>query len=190
MKKSIGLVIAIALLFLGAYRTGADEGVPGTGKEAKKLQNEDVKGKQVSAPAAKLKDTGTPLTLQGSIIDNLCASGHAKDLASFVPGHSKECALMPACAASGYSFYADGRLYKFTVDSGSKVLGFLKKEGSVLTVEVTGRLADGALQLLSIRQKAPVKPGSRPPKTAVKNEGTDNHGTAPDSAKQEKKKAK
>jgi len=65
-----------------------------------------------------------PLTLKGVIIDNQCV-GHAGDnISEFVKTHTKECALMPSCVASGYSIFADGKLHKFNKESNKKLKNF------------------------------------------------------------------
>ena len=50
------------------------------------------------------------MTLTGTVIDNKCAEANKADLANFIKSHPKECALMPACAASGYAIFADGKM--------------------------------------------------------------------------------
>jgi hypothetical protein len=79
---------------------------------------------------------GETITLKGTIIDNHCAAMSKDNLAEFVKTHTKACALMPDCAASGYSIFADGKLYKFDQASGKKVEEFLKKDESRLEVVV------------------------------------------------------
>jgi len=101
-----------------------------------------------STPAA------TEMTLKGDIIDNNCVSlQKPEDLASFVKTHTKECALMPACVASGYSIFADGQLYKFDKDSSAKIAEFLKKEDSKLQVVVTANKVADELSLVAIENQ-------------------------------------
>lgn len=90
------------------------------------------------------------ITIKGTIIDNMCAEASRGDLAEFVKAHSKVCALMPDCVASGYSIYADGKLTKFDKDSNAKVEEFLNKEDSKLDVVVTVKMAQDELSLVSI----------------------------------------
>jgi len=92
------------------------------------------------------------MTYTGTIIDNMCAS-NTKDIASFIKTHTKECALMPQCVASGYSLYADGMLQPFDDKSNAKVQEFLKKPESKLDVVVTATKADGMLSLISIKNR-------------------------------------
>jgi len=94
--------------------------------------------------------TAVTLTLKGTIIDNLCADANKADLANFTKTHPKSCALMPTCAASGYSIFADGKLYKFDKDSSKKIEEFLKKEDSKLQVVVQAKQTQEELSLISI----------------------------------------
>ena len=99
------------------------------------------------------------VTLKGTIIDNKCAQANKSDLANFIKTHTKECALMPDCAASGYAIYTDDKLFmKFDQDSSVKVAEFLKKTDSTLKVVVVANQVGGELSLVSI-ENAPVEPG-------------------------------
>jgi len=93
------------------------------------------------------------MTLKGDIIDNKCAAANKDNLSDFVKTHSKQCALMPACAASGYSIYADGMLYKFDQESVKKVHEFLKKENSKLQVVVAVTKAGEEYTLVSVENQ-------------------------------------
>ncbi|MFA5146414.1 MAG: hypothetical protein WC515_03420 [Candidatus Omnitrophota bacterium] len=91
------------------------------------------------------------VTIKGDIIDNMCAGSKAPEaLAEFAAGHTKECALMPACAASGYSIFADGKLTRFDKDSNTKVEEFLKNPDSKLQVVVAAEKVGDELKLVSI----------------------------------------
>ena len=85
--------------------------------------------------------------LQGYVIDNACAESMFKEGgkgAEGAKGHSRACSLMPGCAKSGYSLYADGKLYKLDEESGKKVAEVLKssKATSGVQVQVEG-MAEG-----------------------------------------------
>lgn len=91
-------------------------------------------------------------TLQGTVVDNSCASGHQADMAEFVKTHTKECALMKDCAASGYILYTpDGKQVAFDAKSNQKIIKFLKKKDSKLQVEITAQLTGDKLSLKSIK---------------------------------------
>jgi hypothetical protein len=75
------------------------------------------------------------------------------NLAEFVKTHTKACALMPDCAASGYSIFADGKLNKFDQASNKKVEEFLKKDESKLEVVVKAEKVGEELKLASIENQ-------------------------------------
>lgn len=94
------------------------------------------------------------LIINGDIIDNMCAGSQKPEaLAAFVKTHTKQCALMPQCEASGYSIYSDGKLVKFDAASNAKVVEFLKKADSKLQVEVVAQKTGDELSLVSIENQ-------------------------------------
>ncbi len=106
-----------------------------------------------SAPAEPSASPGA-VTLQGTVIDNHCAgSQKAGDLAKFVKTHPKTCAIMPDCAASGYSIYSGGKLMKFDKISSSKILAFLQQPDSKTDVVVVAKKSGDLLSLESIRNE-------------------------------------
>ncbi len=104
---------------------------------------------QVQAAAGEEK----AITLKGDIIDNLCADGNKANLADFVRAHSKSCALMPDCVASGYSLYVDGELHRFDQESNRKIEEFLRKSDSRLQVVVNVEKKEDLISLLSIKNQ-------------------------------------
>jgi len=111
-----------------------------------------VYAQQALTPVAStLEET---VAISGDVVDNLCAgSQKPEDLAVFVRTHTKECALAPGCAASGYAIFADGTLYKFDKESSAKVEEFLKKDDSTLKVVVEAKKGDQGLSLVSIKNQ-------------------------------------
>jgi len=93
------------------------------------------------------------IVLKGDVIDNLCAGTNKNTLAEFVKTHTKACALMPGCIDSGYSIFADGKLYAFDKDSSAKVAEFLKKADSKLQVTITAKQVGDELNLVSIKNQ-------------------------------------
>jgi len=93
------------------------------------------------------------IVLMGDIIDNMCANAHKDSLADFVKTHTKQCAIAPGCMESGYSIFADGKLYKFDKDSSVKVAEFLKKDDSKLQVIIAAQEKNGKLSLVSIENQ-------------------------------------
>ena len=96
---------------------------------------------------------GETIILKGTIIDNHCAAMGKDNLAEFIKTHTKACALMPDCAASGYSIFADGKLHKFDQASNKKVEEFLKKDESKLEVAVKAEKVGEELKLVSIENQ-------------------------------------
>lgn len=99
-------------------------------------------------------ETAAPksMELSGTIIDNQCATANKANLPEFIKTHPKSCALMPNCAASGYSIYLpDGSLKAFDKASNAKIEKFLKKKASVLDVTVKVKDAGTGLTLVSIK---------------------------------------
>ncbi len=93
------------------------------------------------------------VTLRGDIIDNMCANASKDNLAEFVKTHTKECALMTHCVASGFSIYADGKLHKFDVESNKKIEEFLNKSASKLQVVITAKKSGDEYSLVSIENQ-------------------------------------
>lgn len=93
------------------------------------------------------------VTLKGTLIDNLCADGHKADIGTFIKKHTKECALMPNCAASGYSLYANGKMMKLDADSNGMAKEFLKDSDSKMDVEVEAVDTANGLSLVSIKNQ-------------------------------------
>lgn len=92
-------------------------------------------------------------SLTGTIVDNLCAEAHKATLDEFIKTHTRECALMPKCAASGYSLYHYGALIRFDAASSKKIGQFLKKKGSRLDVEVVVKKKGDVYTLVSIKNR-------------------------------------
>ncbi len=104
-----------------------------------------------AAPAASAK----AMTYAGTIIDNQCANSNKTNLGEFIKTHTKACALMPNCIASGYSLYMpDGTLKPFDKVSNAKIEKFLKKKSSKLTVDITAKESGGQLSLVSIKNQS------------------------------------
>jgi len=80
-------------------------------------------------------------TIKGYVIDNMCATAHASELAETAKGHPTACATMLNCIKSGYSVVSEGKQYKLDEESNKKVLSLLKgaksKKGLLVTVEGT-----------------------------------------------------
>ncbi len=115
---------------------------------------------ETATPASTTEETAveetaaTEITLTGDVIDNMCAGTKTSaELSEFVKTHTKECALMPNCAETGYSIFADGKLYKFDKDSSAKVEAFLKQADSKLQVVITAKQSGEELSLVNIENQ-------------------------------------
>ncbi len=98
--------------------------------------------------------TASEIKLKGDIIDNLCAGSQKPEvLSEFIKTHTKECALLPQCVASGYSIFADGKLNKLDKASNAKIEEFLKKADSKLQVVVVAKKAGDVLSIVSIENQ-------------------------------------
>ena len=147
MMKKIFL-LAIALCFVASLAVAEGET-----KEATVTTTVQTATTQPEAAAPQAQEALT-VTLKGDIIDNMCAGAQKPEtLAGFVAGHTKSCALMPACAASGYSIYTDGKLMKFDAASNAKIEEFLKTPDSKLQVNVVAKKAGEELNLVSIENQ-------------------------------------
>lgn len=93
------------------------------------------------------------MILKGDIIDNMCATANKEGLAEFVKTHTKECVLKPACVASGYAIFTDGKLLNFDKASSAVIEEFLKKPESKLQVEVTVKKVGDELSLIEIENQ-------------------------------------
>jgi len=98
--------------------------------------------------------SGQTLTLRGTLIDNACA-GHQtpEQLTAFIKTHTKECALMPGCAASGYGIFADGIFRRFDDASNARIEAFLHRADSKLEVVVVVRQVGERLELVSVENQ-------------------------------------
>jgi hypothetical protein len=147
MKKL--LFVLMALCLLSSLDFAADRS---TGATSTKETTAAVIP-AVSTSMGQAATTSRTVILTGDVIDNMCAGGNKANLAEFVKTHTKECALKPGCLDSGYSIYANGKLYAFDKDSSAKVAEFLKKADSKLQVTITAKQVGDELSLVSIENQ-------------------------------------
>jgi hypothetical protein len=96
---------------------------------------------------------GKKATLSGHLVDQMCG-GEVKDAAKAAE-HSKECALMDHCAASGFGIFADGKYVKFDAEGSKKAKALVektKKEKDIAIV-VEGTLEGDTLTVASLKEK-------------------------------------
>lgn len=144
MKKV--LFVLMALCFVSSLAFAQDTTQPAAATTTTETTTTAVTTTVTTTPEA--------IVLKGYIIDNKCASANNSDtLEEFVKTHTKECTLKPECMASGYSIFADGKLYAFDKDSSAKVAEFLKNADSKLQVTVTAKQVGDELSLVSIENQ-------------------------------------
>ena len=96
---------------------------------------------------------GKKATLAGHLVDQMCG-GDLKDAAKAAE-HSKECALMDHCAASGFGIFADGKYVKFDAEGSKKAKALVeqtKKEKDIAIV-AEGTLDGDTLTVASLKEK-------------------------------------
>ena len=69
--------------------------------------------------------------------------------------HTKDCATMEACAASGYGVFSDGKFYKFDSAGNQKAKQILDEtsRNDHLYVEVKGQKKGNSVKVASITEK-------------------------------------
>jgi hypothetical protein len=96
---------------------------------------------------------GKKATLTGHLVDQMCG-GEVKDAAKAAE-HSKECALMDHCAASGFGIFADGKYVKFDAEGSKKGKELVEKTNKEknITIVAEGTLDGGTLTVVSLKEK-------------------------------------
>ena len=96
------------------------------------------------------------VTLTGSIVDKSCSARHAKapDPMVAAAGHTKKCALMPNCTASGFGVFADGKFYEFDAKGNDLAKAKLEasKKDAGAKFKVEGTVTDTKLTVKSITE--------------------------------------
>lgn len=93
-------------------------------------------------------------TVEGFLVDKMCASQHASEGEKFGSMHKRDCALMADCVKSGYGVVtADGKYLKFDQAGDSKALAALKasKKKDDLRVKVTGTQEGDTIKVASLK---------------------------------------
>lgn len=95
-------------------------------------------------------------TVQGFLVDRMCASQHASEGEKFGAMHKRDCALMPDCVKSGYGVLtSDGKFLTFDEAGNKKALAAVKatKKQDDLRVEVTGTPNGDTIKVASLQLK-------------------------------------
>ena len=92
--------------------------------------------------------------MQGILVDKMCSAAVVQKGFEAAKMHTKDCALMPNCAAGGYGVVtADGRFLKFDPSGDKQASAALeataKKEN--LTVTVEGEISDNMITVENLR---------------------------------------
>jgi len=96
---------------------------------------------------------GENVTVSGVLVDKMC-SGETKTTEKALE-HSKDCALMDQCAASGFGVVtAEGAFLTFDAAGNKKAVEFLKsfKGDQNIKITVQGTKEGSALKVTSIKQ--------------------------------------
>lgn len=104
---------------------------------------------------------GAKTTLKGYVVDQMCGKGMVKkeNISQKAPGHTKECALEDACAASGYGIYSDGKYYTFDEKGNGLAKTAIEKSSREkgLFFEATGVVKGDMLAVASLKEATPGK---------------------------------
>jgi hypothetical protein len=108
----------------------------------------------------------------GYLSDRQCAESVRHDSApkTFVLHHTKGCALMPNCRATGYTLFADDKFYDFDKQGNELAVKILRasKKKRGFYVRVTGTFQGKLLKVESMKESEP-----RPNNGVEKSHGTD-----------------
>jgi hypothetical protein len=96
---------------------------------------------------------GKKATLTGHLVDQMCG-GELKD-ASKAADHSKECALMDHCLASGFGIFADGKYVKFDAEGSKKAKALVEKtkKEKDISIVAEGTLNGDTLTVATLKEK-------------------------------------
>jgi hypothetical protein len=100
--------------------------------------------------------TGEATTLQGYVVDQMCAKMMMKkeNTMKKAAAHTKACALEEECAASGYGVFSEGKWYKFDEEGDEKAFSLIEntENEKAIMVEVTGKMKGDELIVASIKE--------------------------------------
>jgi hypothetical protein len=92
--------------------------------------------------------------VEGILMDKMCSGMVAEKGFGAAKMHTKECALMPNCAASGYGVVTeDGEFLKFDASGDKKASEALKATGKKdnITVSVDGKVSGDTITVQSLK---------------------------------------
>ena len=91
---------------------------------------------------------GTERQYTGKIIDNACSAAHKDDINSFAQTYDKETAVQ---CTLGYCLYFNRTIKEFDSESNGRILEYLKRRGSTLTVTVIATEIEGKLHIIELK---------------------------------------
>ena len=105
-------------------------------------------------------------TLSGYVVDQHCAGSMATKANAMekAAGHTRDCALMEDCAASGYGIFSGGKYYKFDTKGSATAKALIEKSKRTKGMYFTavGKLDEGALTVASLVEATPPKSTEKP----------------------------
>ena len=101
--------------------------------------------------------SGSKVTYSGYLMDKMCSGEvmESKDPQKAAKEHTKSCALMRSCVASGYGIVSGGKFYAFDAHGNELAKAMLKrtKKQHDLSIEVVGTpTKDGKIQVESLTE--------------------------------------
>lgn len=93
-------------------------------------------------------------TVKGYLVDKACSAKILKEGGDAAKAHTKDCALMPDCKASGYGVITDDGRFVELDDGGDRMavqtLEFLDQKDNI-RVRVDGQIKDGSIAVVAIQ---------------------------------------
>jgi hypothetical protein len=91
----------------------------------------------------------------------MCAKGVSKktNVMEQAAAHTRDCALMEHCAASGFGIFTEGKYYRFNEKGSATAKELLEKSKRTkgMYFKAVGQLVDGTLNVASLAEASPEK---------------------------------
>lgn len=102
------------------------------------------------------KEMAKAVTLQGYVVDAMCAKGMAgkENTMAKAAAHTRACALEENCKASGFGLFSDGKWYKFDKAGDEKALAWMESTEleKGLLADVTGAMSGSLLAVSTLKE--------------------------------------
>jgi len=104
--------------------------------------------------------------MSGYLVDASCAKDMAMNADSSMikaEKHTKKCALMDMCVASGYGMMSGGKWYKFDAKGDAKAQAVIEKstKKNGIMAQVTGTMTGDTFTVVSIKETTEKKPTTK-----------------------------